>query len=236
MQTKTWLQEDVQKDLQEDLYELLVKHAEIEPEIRNVRCEDAAERLLLSSNYDHRRIMSDDVSAEEPPDFQLSEEVFRRKVVTTLLNTHGTPVLALAAWRVLANFEPDSAVLKSWNARLLGYCDGVHTLDDLFRINGAFGNLLRRDMRVGIFKFLYIWDIASLLGYLVYRVCVMVIFALGFLFELMLDREFAGGVRTALRGFLMLLVIGILYARVTTSAYSSSTYSTTMNVTGTTMR
>ena len=71
-------------------------------------------------------------------------------------------------------------------------------------------------MRCGVYKVLYLYDIARLLVYVSYRLLVLCIFALGFLFELIFDREFQGGRYTVVRGMIMATLIGAatgLYAR-----------------------
>jgi hypothetical protein len=93
---------------------------------------------------------------------------------------------------------------------------------ELLRLSSAFSKHLRRDMRCGLYKFLYLFDVCRMFVYLVYRVVVLVIFALGFLFEVAFDREFHGGHRTAARGLFVAVAIGAasgLFARSSLDAY-----------------
>ena len=122
----------------------------------------------------------------------------------------GTLMMALAAWRALSQFDCDDKRLAAWNATLMSHCpnptdsspDGPTgvTTDELFQITGSFGELLRRDMRCGVYRFLYAYDAVRLVVYFLYRLVLVVVFALGFLFELVFDREYHGGSRTAMRG------------------------------------
>ena len=150
-------------------------------------------------------------------------------VMDRLIWEHGYGALALAAWRALSDYERGDPKLKRWNERLLAHCPssinvGTHVKDtnELLRLSRKFSKCLRRDMRCGFYKFLYLFDLCRMLVYLVYRVLVLVIFALGFLFELAFDREFHGGHRTAARGLFMAVAIGAasgLFARSSLDAY-----------------
>jgi hypothetical protein len=140
----------------------------------------------------------------DAPDFMFEAAVGR------LADTHGIGGVVLAAWRVLANLESDDEDLKRINERLLALCgvnltavernDVVTSVNDVLGLSGAFVDLLRRDMRAGVYKFLYIFDLARFAAWFVYRMLILIIFALGFIFEAVFDREFHGGYRTAIRG------------------------------------
>jgi hypothetical protein len=142
---------------------------------------------------------------------------------------HGYGALALAAWRALSDLECDDPALKRWNERLLAHCPSsinvgapMKDVKELLRLSSAFSKHLRRDMRCGLYKFLYLFDVCRMFVYLVYRVVVLVIFALGFLFEVAFDREFHGGHRTAARGLFVAVAIGAasgLFARSSLDAY-----------------
>jgi len=142
----------------------------------------------------------------DAPDFMFDAAAGR------LADTHGISGVVLAAWRVLANLESDDEDLKHINERLLALCganlslcgvnlnDTVTSVNDVLGLSGAFVDLLRRDMRAGVYKFLYIFDLARFAAWFIYRTLVLIIFALGFIFEAAFDREFHGGYRTAIRG------------------------------------
>lgn len=133
-----------------------------------------------------------------------------RGALDYLIATRGPGALALAAWRALSQFDCDDKRLAAWNATLMSHCpnptdsspDGPTgvTTNELFQIAGSFGELLRRDMRCGVYRFLYAYDAVRLVVYFLYRLVLVVVFALGFLFELVFDREYHGGSRTAMRG------------------------------------
>ena len=150
----------------------------------------------------------------------VSDDAFER-AMDRLAETRGIGGVVLSAWRVLANLECTCKDLRQINARLLELCAVDLNVDDedaedakdanrqstsvhdILGLSGAFVDLLRRDMRVGRYKVLCIFDIARFLAWFVYRTLVLVIFALGFVFESLFDREYHGGHRTALRGVVL---------------------------------
>lgn len=133
-----------------------------------------------------------------------------RDALDHLIATRGPGALALAAWRALSRFDCGDERLAIWNATIMSHCpnptdaslDGPTgvTTNELFQITGSFGELLRRDMRCGVYRFLYAYDAVRFVLYFLYRLVLVVVFTLGFCFEVVFDREYHGGGRTAMRG------------------------------------
>ena len=138
------------------------------------------------------------------------------EALACLILTYGPGALALACWRELSSFDPKSKDLAATNERLLSCLASLggkpsrapRDVNALFQISSSFAEHLRRDMRFGIYKVLYVYDLAKLLLYLCYRLAVVLVFALGFLFEVIFDREFHGGRYTVVRGLIMAIAIG----------------------------
>ena len=152
------------------------------------------------------------------------------EALACLILTYGPGALALACWRQLSSLDPKSKHLAATNERLLRCLASLASdpsraprdVNALFQISSSFGEHLRRDMRFGIYKVLYIYDLAKLLTYLCYRLVVVFVFALGFLFEVIFDREFQGGRYTVARGVLMAIALGGsmgLYTRYTFNGF-----------------
>lgn len=201
----------IYEKIRSDLMELL-RNAEYHPSVESAI--EGANLMLADPEERHRGVVPDHTYHE-------ASDVFFEDVVNAMTYSYGRSSIAFAAWRVLSNFEHDSENLRRWNARLLKHFDSSE-LTSLFEVTGPFSDLLRRDMRSGMYKLLYFYDIVRLVLYLVYRILVLLIFGLGFLFEMLFDREFAGGPRTAMRGFIMTVMIGALcgiFARSSVDAY-----------------
>ena len=171
---------------------------------------------------------NDEIAAPEATEKDKLREVCENEgEYASIICRFGPGGLALCLWRALSRFECNDPELARLNALLLKRLGALEPIDEyapsvpsdvdsLLLISSPFAATLRREMRCGVYKVLYLYDIARLLVYVSYRLLVLCIFALGFLFELIFDREFQGGRYTVVRGVIMATLIGAatgLYAR-----------------------
>ena len=121
-------------------------------------------------------------------------EIGRRELVLQalldyLIATRGPGALALAAWRALSQFDCDDKRLAAWNATLMSHCPNptdsagtaVRGSDRRTLSNHRFvRGITSQDMRCGVYRFLYAYDAVRLVVYFLYRLVLVVLFALGF--------------------------------------------------------